>query len=367
MTVRTLDRYLLREIAGPFLAGLGLFFVVVAFGELLKISDSVTGLGVGPSDVFRALLYSVPPVLGLLLPVCALFATLLAIGRLASDRELRALAAAGVSPYRLLSVPLAVGLVLAACAAVALLYGEPWGIRGVKEVLARGAQRALTEGVQVGEFTEWVDGVTFIARGREGDKLANIVFADQREEDRPVVVSARRGRIRAGVTARDIVFDLEDGAMLLYRRGSADLRRLEFATGQYHLDVGKLVSGKLFNVTAAQSMGPLELWRESRDPSHSRDRAGLFTITLHRKLALPLATIVFALLAVPLASRATSAARARGFLLSAGIVGAYYYIGRAFELAARSGRFPVELAAWMPLLLGGLVLLPMLWRLRRAA
>ena len=37
----TLDRYVLREIGIPFALGLGLFFAVVAFAQVLRVSDAV--------------------------------------------------------------------------------------------------------------------------------------------------------------------------------------------------------------------------------------------------------------------------------------------------------------------------------------
>ena len=60
-------------------------------------------------------------------------------------------------------------------------------------------------------------------------------------------------------------------------------------------------------------------------------------------------------------------ARARGFLISTVLVGAYYYIGRAAELQARNGDFPAVLAAWLPDLLGLVALIVMLIRFRRSA
>ena len=66
----------------------------------------------------------------------------------------------------------------------------------------------------------------------------------------------------------------------------------------------------------------------------------------------PIATIIFALLAIPLGCRGERGSRARSFLFSALIVGGYYYIGRAAELQARHGDFPVLLAAWLPNLIG---------------
>ena len=78
-------------------------------------------------------------------------------------------------------------------------------------------------------------------------------------------------------------------------------------------------------------------------------------------------SLLFALLAVPLAARPKGGARARGFLYSAGIVGAYYYLGRAVELAARRNSFDPMLAAWLPNLIGLVALVILLVRLPRSA
>ena len=69
---RAIDKYLIKEILGPLAIGLTLFFVVIAFGQLMKISDSVTGLGITGGELFAALAYSLPPMLGILIPVSML-------------------------------------------------------------------------------------------------------------------------------------------------------------------------------------------------------------------------------------------------------------------------------------------------------
>lgn len=362
----TLDRYLLREITVPLLVGLGLFVVVLVFAQVLTISDAITGLGISGSDLIQALIYSMPPLLGLLLPVSLLFATLLAVGRWSGDREIIALCAGGVSPYRLLRIPLMLGVILGLGSALSMGWGEAWGIRGLRSLMSKSAQRALASGVRPGEFHEWLPGVTFMARRTEGGLMKEVVFADLRNEARPLVVSAREGTVKVGDRARDIIFDLRDGAMVLRDRGSERHRIVRFEQSLYRLDVKQLVGNKGHSLSRVQEKSLLELAEQSKTHPDPSTRAH-YTVVMHRRFAIPLATLIFATLAVPLALGSSGAARARGFLLSAVIVAGYYYVGRAAELAARAGNLDPVLAAWLPDLVGVALAVPMLIRFRRRA
>lgn len=365
--MRLLDRYLLREIALPFAIGIGLFFVVVAFGQVLQISDSVTGLGISGAEVLQALMYSMPPLMGLLIPASCLFSTLLAVGRMASDKEIVAMSAGGVSPYDLLRVPFWTGVVLSIVAAVFLVRGEPWGIQGLRELMSRSAQRALASGVRSGEFHQWVPGVTFLARGKQGDDLTEVVFADRRDEARPLVISARRGKILSAAAAKDLVFALSDGVVLVEDKDTGRYRVIHFEHSDYRLDVESLVGNKAVTLQPVQGESMEQLWQNAHDPQLKPGERALRMVVFNRKLALPLATIIFSLLAVPLACRTGGGARARGFLWSAAIIGGYYYVGRAAELSARGGRYDAVLAAWTPNLLGVLALIVLLPSLKRRA
>ncbi len=383
MGLGVIDRYVLRETIVPFVAGMMLFFVVVIFGEVLKISDSVTGLGIGLRDLGWALLYSLPPLVGLLLPVSALFSTMLGIGRIASDREVIALRVAGMSPLRLMRVPAVLGVVLGGLTLWATVWGEPWGIQGIRSIMSRGAQRALAQGVRAGEFTEWVPGVTFhvratapepnshVVRGDTGHHdersalLYGLTFADLRDPKNPVVVAAESGQVVSTGSAGTILFDLHEGSMLLFERGKTGERRIAFATGQYRLDVAGLVNNKLVNVTAAQGMSFGRLWEGAHDSKNKRKRRAQFMVTLQRKIAIAVATLIFALLAVPLGLGTQGSARARGFLFCLVIVLGYYYIGRASELAARFGSFDPVLAAWLPNIIGLVALVFLTFRAQR--
>lgn len=355
MARRTLDGYLLRATAAPFAAGLGLFVVVTAFAEVLTFTDTTTGLGIGIADMAALVLYSLPPLLGVLLPISGLYATLLAVGGMAQRRELLALSQMGQSLKGLVRVPLIFGGVLALASMWALMMGEPWGIRCVRAKMAEGTTRALIEGVKPGLFYEWVEGLTFWARHQDGQDLRAVMLADHRVQDRPWMVSAARGRLTLGDSPQELWVVLEDGRALQKGQEPGVSHVLEFAQGVWRIDVGALVQKKLHRVSQAQELSMAQLAQESRAPHLSLDARVLRQFMWHRKIAVPVAAIIFTLLAVPLGARAAGGHRASGILIATAAVAAYYHVGRFLELSARSGTMPGFVAAWLPNVIGALV------------
>ena len=218
--IRAIDKYLIKEILAPLGIGLALFFVVIAFGQLMKISDSVTGLGITGNELFEALAYSIPPMLGILIPVSMLFATLFAVGRLAADSEIIAWCAGGGSPFALYRTPFILGSLLMLVCMVATTLGEPWGVHGLRDLMSRSAQRALAEGTEPGRFTEWVSDVVFYAEEGDGESLKKVFFTDRRDKSRAIAVSAKEGTVLTGSNSREILFELKDGNIWIQDRSS---------------------------------------------------------------------------------------------------------------------------------------------------
>ena len=95
-------------------------------------------------------------------------------------------------------------------------------------------------------------------------------------------------------------------------------------------------------------------WREAR-------------VELHRRLAFPLACLVFALVAVPLGSQPRRGGRAAGTLLSVLLIGLYYSLFIAGAGMARGGKVSPWIGIWLAnitLTVLALILLPRMERLR---
>ena len=102
MVIRRCDRYVLREMIGPFLLSLFGLLLFILLNLILSLSDLMVDRGVGVGALIRLLVLKMPGLLILALPVSGLFATFLGLGRLVHDREVMAFEAAGISLRRIL-------------------------------------------------------------------------------------------------------------------------------------------------------------------------------------------------------------------------------------------------------------------------
>src|SRR5688572_12806712 len=116
--MRTLDRYVVRELLPPFALALLVFTFLLVLPPVMDYLENLLAKGVTWGTTARILWTLVPQALGLTIPMAVLVGILIGLGRMSADRESVALLACGVSPYRLLRP---IGL-LAIPAALATAY-----------------------------------------------------------------------------------------------------------------------------------------------------------------------------------------------------------------------------------------------------
>ncbi|MHC4639577.1 MAG: LptF/LptG family permease, partial [Planctomycetota bacterium] len=141
----TLHRYIFRELMKIFiLATIGLTLIL----SLGSIIGTVHKYGVGPGQVGHIIFYFLPIILTFVLPMAALFAASLVFGRFASDNELDACKASGIS----LTSVIYPGVVLAVMVAIANLllsfYVMPEFILRAEKTFKADAKQILFRNIQ---------------------------------------------------------------------------------------------------------------------------------------------------------------------------------------------------------------------------
>ncbi|MEO6878563.1 MAG: LptF/LptG family permease, partial [Gemmatimonadaceae bacterium] len=111
--VKIINRYVLREHIGPFVFALSALTSLLLLQVIAKRFGDLVGKGLSWSVITEFFLLSIPYTLAMTLPMAMLVAVLYAFSRLASENEITALKAGGVSTRALMVPALGFAIVLA--------------------------------------------------------------------------------------------------------------------------------------------------------------------------------------------------------------------------------------------------------------
>jgi lipopolysaccharide export system permease protein len=112
--VRLLSRYLLRQLAAPFLFALGALTSLMLLSQVAKKFGALVGKGLPWGVIAEVFALSLPFIVAMTLPMAVLVAVLYAFSHLAADNEITAMRASGISVYQILVPVLAWGTLMSA-------------------------------------------------------------------------------------------------------------------------------------------------------------------------------------------------------------------------------------------------------------
>ncbi len=107
-----IDRYLITEILGPFLFSLGGFIIIGLVDLIFALVDLFVNSGVSINIVIRLLIYKIPAIMVMFLPMSSMFATMLLLVRMAKDNELTVLRTSGATIFRVIVPVISVGILI---------------------------------------------------------------------------------------------------------------------------------------------------------------------------------------------------------------------------------------------------------------
>ncbi len=336
-----LDRYLAREILLPFAAALLFLTQLLLASQLLAQADVLFGSGVSPGDLVLILVDFLPHLLEYVLPVAFLLGAVLGVGRLAEDREVVALSAVGISPVRLVRVPLLLGGAVSAVALLLALVVAPAGLRDAGRRIDDVIRRNLQGEIRSGVFFEGIPGLTLYAAQSGTDGLKDVLIADRTNPQAPVLTLARHGRLEAG-RGGGMRLVLQDGEVHREEPGAKDYVVVRFARATADLGIGAALEDRNWISTSPFELSPREIL--GKVETEGEDRRLYWATFFWRRTAVPLGILALGLLAVPIASLRRGG-RAAGYAASLFAVVAYYALLRTGEAMGHQGVLPPWLGA----------------------
>jgi LPS export ABC transporter permease LptG/LPS export ABC transporter permease LptF len=347
---RLIERYVVRAVIPYTLASLVLLTAILFAQQTGRYFETVFHTAVPSSLVYGLALALLPTVLVFTIPMAVLSGTIIGFGRMASDSELVAMRAAGISTWRILWPALALGLIATAATFDLNLREAAHAQQQLRMVAVRGALYKLDSPVEPRTFTTDIPG--YVIYVRDGDKSRGEwgrIFIQTQDAKRVThVVTARSGRIDSSEEKSELVLqdavetqlpppDARDQSYVVER--IAQLRIL-FKTGRADL---------LAALRKAESNPEDMEWGELR--RFAANSAGTVQreaqLILQKRLAFALAPLVFALFGGALALRLRRGSRGFGVLVSLIVLLIYYLVTILGDQMARGGSVNPLIGAWL--------------------
>jgi lipopolysaccharide export system permease protein len=343
---RILSLYIIREISSLFLLGIVIFTLVLLLGRLITLTDLVVSRGVPLADVSRMILYLIPSFLVFTIPMAFLLAVLLAFGRLSADNEIVVIKASGVSLIQIMPPVIFCALVATLLALGASTICVPWGNTAFKELSFQVLKSNITATIREKTFWDDIPGIVMYTDQYDEQRhvLKGVVIHDGRNPDRPMTIFAHDGDVSSADGSQSLLLSLHDGS--IHIAGAGGLYRLVHF-GEYSMTVGEKGSSTAISRNEPD-LSISELQRQINDPGTSvKDRLKLLS-ELHSRFIFPFASLVFAILAVPLGIQNRRSGKSGGFTVSIGIILTYYVLMSVVRTLAEKGTVPPAVALWIP-------------------
>jgi LPS export ABC transporter permease LptG/LPS export ABC transporter permease LptF len=354
--MRLLGRYVFREIlSGTFLATFLATFVIFLH-SVDKIFDVLVRSSSSPATVVTLFALAMPPVLPWTIPFGMLVGILIGLGRMASDGEIIALRATGISSRKVILPVLLFASIATGLAAFSSLRLAPLSFRESTKIINRIIATRLSVEIEPRVFQEdFPNTILYVGDvppARAGDPvlwrnvfMADVAAPEQRtgglraKAEGPLITVAREAVAVSDLAHNRIQLSLRDAAQYeMAKDGTA--HDSTFPRGEQALDASppqpaqtspfpEMNTGQL-----AHYSGPD--WIEAR-------------VELHRRFALPVACIMLALVGIPLGIATRKGGKSAGYVTAVFLAFFCYHLTSITLIGvARQRTLPVPVAIWLP-------------------
>ncbi len=288
-----LDRYIVRQLAFALVAVTGGLVALIWLTQSLRFVELVVNRGLSFGVFLELTGLLVPNFVAVILPITTFVVVQFVYQRLAGDRELTVMRAAGLSPMALARPALGLAALVVAACYVLNLSIVPVSFTAFREQQFEIRNRLAAFLLQEGVFTPVSDDLTVYVRSRDRDgTLRGILVEDERQKNSRATILAERGRLVNGPNGPRVL--LQAGSRQEIDRSSGRLNMLTFAENS--IDLTSNSKGTEQRYRDATEMSLAELMHP--DASVSPRDVGKLQVEAHRRLSAPLTAMSFALVAL---------------------------------------------------------------------
>jgi LPS export ABC transporter permease LptG/LPS export ABC transporter permease LptF len=361
--MRILTRYILGEVVSHALIGAAVFTFVLFTRDLGRILELVVRNSAPLPSVAEVFFFTVPVALTYTIPMGVLVGILIGLSRLAADSEITAMRASGLGVWTFLRV-ISIFVVIAWLLALGnSVYLAPRSLAALGQLENNLKSSQASFEVQPRVFYEGFPKIILYVqdvKAMSGGALWKGVFlADLSDPAAPRISLARQGLLVSQGTDRLDLHLIDGSTHEIPDPKNPDQYQIStFQTTDIPLQIPAAQNSQEHEPTSLSEVKFDDLLRSARSGDATNRRWNL--IEYNRRLALPTACIVLALVGIPLGLSSKKGGKSSGFVLTILLVFVYYSISLIGVSFAKQGHLSPAAGVWLAdfmFLVGGVFLL----------
>jgi len=342
--MRTLSRYILKEISSHSLLGLLVFTFVIFIRHLGHLLELVVRHNLPLPDMMTLFLLPVPGILVLTVPMAVLVGTLIGLSRMAADGEVIAVRASGIGISQFVRPVLLFASVGCALTLWMSLFLAPQAARKLNRMEAGLKASQVSYEIQPRVFIEQFSNLLLYLQDVTGTRFWRGVFiVDTTQRDQVKVTLAESGELVNEAANGRLVIHLAQGMTHeIDPQNSTQYSVVSFTDTDIPVPLEQGTAAE----SESQSPQLLSLHQLMKQTHSPRERQAAL-VELHYRFALPVASFVLALVGISLGLSTRKGGKAVGLILTILLVFLYYII-MAFGMGfAKQGRLPPVVGLWL--------------------
>jgi LPS export ABC transporter permease LptG/LPS export ABC transporter permease LptF len=358
--MRILSRYVFREVLSSSVLAVAVATFIVFLqnpGKLLL--EVLVRTSATPLVVFELFLLALPKVLTLTIPFGILVGILVGLGRLASDGEITAMRASGISSRAVTPPVVTFCLIAVAMAAAASLWLTPKSLQSEFRIVNRLFAEKLTADIQPRVFDEsFPKKVLYVGDVRTGSPtvwdqvfMADLTPPEERSSssgkplEGPKVTIAQQAIPTPDIKHNRIQLTMRNVSAHETAKDGQGFHEA-FPNGDQVLDATQTEEKK---ARAFLDMPTMELFHFVRTSDRRTDDGATSRVELHSRFALPLACLMLGLVGIPLGIQTRKGGKSAGYIMAILLAFLCYYLSFiTLTSMARKHSISPELGTWLP-------------------
>jgi LPS export ABC transporter permease LptF len=361
--VRILTRYILGEILSHTLIGCALFTFILFMPYLPNMLEMVVRNSSTFSNAAEIVLFTLPTLFRVTIPMSVLVGVLLGLSRLAADSEIIAMRASGLGIgyfVRVSSIVAIGGTLLGLGNSLYLAPRANQAILDLQQSLETSqASYQIQPRVFYEDFKNFVLYVQNVHSGTGASNWDQVFIADVSDPTAPRVTTAASATVVSDSTQ----------VLLMRLRNGAEHQTIDDQPDQYTISAftttdrplelspqSDIHLGRRDTAIYALSIGTLLERVHGPDPKP-------FLIELNNRFAFPAACLVLMMVGVPLGVASRRGGKSSGFVYTILLVFLYYFLSSTGTALGRQNKVPAFFAVWSANLLFAAVGIFLLWQM----